>query len=880
MNTTPKGNIIALLGPTNTGKTHTAVERMLAHSSGIIGLPLRLLAREVYDRVVGRIGAGGVALITGEEKIIPKNTKYWVCTVEAMPTDKCPAFLAVDEIQLCGDVERGHIFTNRLLHARGHQETIFMGSDTIAGFIRRLVSDVTIQRSSRFSTLMYSGHKKLSRMPQRAAVIAFSTGDVYAIAELLRRQRGGAAVVLGALSPRTRNAQVALYQAGDVNYLVATDAIGMGLNMDLHHVAFAHMRKYDGRKRRPLTPAEVGQIAGRAGRHMDNGTFGITGNLPPMDPHIVSRVEGHNFQPLTHLFWRNSKLDYGSIPALTRSLEHTPRGTGFIRAKQATDYVTLKALADDRDIQAATNDRGMVALLWDVCSIPDFRKSMTDDHVQLLRDMYIQLSRLGKLSEEWLNAHLNSLDRVDGDIDSLTQRLAHIRTWTYVSHRSHWLSDPDHWQGRAHGIESRISDALHEGLMKQFVDRRTSVLLNRLQERKVLMGEVKDDGEVRVEGQLAGYLQGFRFNVAEIGSDPQAVRKVMTAARNALAQTIESRVTAVEKSNHNAIVLDGAGQLRWENHTIGRLIKGDRIMDPRVKVYDSEVVDTPHVQRLEKRLQEWTRIEVHAKLKPLFKIERSDLEGTPRGIAFQIVEALGVLPRNSLGAITKSLTPQERQSLKDLGIRLGFKTAFVAEVLKPAPARLRMILWAVFGDKLGIYPPPPLGLMSFSIEDGTEEGFYNAAGYRTCGARAVRVDMLERLAFEAHKLMEQGPFIAPPEMAATIGCKRDELPVVLEGLGYRAERLENPDDTQAPAQYRFAYAPKHHLKAKRSKVEPAGLKSTVKPDKKSRLPGKAKQDDHMQSKPYHKPNRTPKSCAAVKIDPDNPFAKLADLKLK
>lgn len=868
--------IRALLGPTNTGKTHTAIERMLGHSSGMIGLPLRLLAREVYDRICERVGVGRVALITGEEKITPPHAQYWVCTVESMPLDKSVAFVAVDEIQLCNDPERGHVFTHRLLHVRGTSETIFMGSDTITGFVQRLVPDVLIESRPRLSALSYAGHKKISRMPRRSAIVAFSTSDVYAIAELLRRQRGGAAVVLGALSPRTRNAQVALYQAGDVDYLVATDAIGMGLNMDLKHVAFARLRKFDGRKRRALTPAEIGQIAGRAGRFTENGSFGVTADVATMDPDIVERVQSHTFQKLTHLYWRNAKLDFSSIPALIRTLDNTPKDDGLVRTRDAVDYLSLKALSEMPDIQKTAASQPMVELLWDMCGVPDFHKTMTDSHIELLRTMYLQLSHQGKLQEDWLNTQLKRLDRVDGDIDSLTQRLAQIRTWTYVSHRSSWLTDPSYWQERSQDIEARISDALHEGLMKQFVDRRTSVLLNRLQERKVLTGEVTADGEVRVEGELAGHIKGFRFEVADVSADPQTVKRVVSAARGALSDTIEARVETLEKANHDAIILDQDGELFWDGFAIGKILKGESIMDPRIRVYDSDVLDQPQHGRIEKRLSEWMRAEIHAKLKPLFKIERSDLEGAARGVAFQIVEVLGVVPRSTLGDITKSLTPEDRQALKDLGIRLGFKTAFVADVLKPAPAQLRMILWSVFHDKLGAFAAPPAGLMSFPGDETVDEGFYNAAGYRTSGARVVRVDMLERLAFEANKLMEAGPFIAPPEMAATIGCKRDELPTVLEGLGYKYETITNPEDPEAAAQYKFEYAPKR--KPARQKGDRKTSKDGAPRGNKHKKQKKSAHAADRSGSQNHKSDKKPKKDKP--IDPDSPFAALAKLKIK
>ncbi|HYD05945.1 MAG TPA: helicase-related protein, partial [Reyranella sp.] len=456
-----------MLGPTNTGKTHLAMERMLGHATGMIGFPLRLLARENYERVVKAKGEGSAALVTGEEKIIPRSARYFICTVESMPLDKHVAFVGVDEIQLAADRERGHIFTDRLLHARGASETMFMGAETASRWIRALVPGAEFIQRPRFSSLSYVGPKKLTRLPPRSATVAFSAADVYAIAELIRRQRGGAAIVMGALSPRTRNAQVELYESGEVDYLVATDAIGMGLNMDVQHVAFASLRKFDGITPRPLTKAEIAQIAGRAGRHMADGTFGTTAEVGPMDPEVVEAVENHRFDPLRHLMWRNSRLDFRSIVTLQRSLQERPPVDGLIRQGSAEDHQALELLSKDPELAELAVGRERVELLWEVCQVPDFRKLMADAHIRLLGQLYRHLTKLGSLPDQWVADQVARLDRVDGDIDQLTGRIAHIRTWSYVAHRADWVADPKHWQGRTQAIEDRLSEALHQALTQR-----------------------------------------------------------------------------------------------------------------------------------------------------------------------------------------------------------------------------------------------------------------------------------------------------------------------------------------------------------------------------------------------------------------------------
>ncbi|MHA7873267.1 MAG: helicase-related protein, partial [Hyphococcus sp.] len=503
----------AVLGPTNTGKTHYALERMLAHQSGMIGLPLRLLAREIYDRILEQKDPREVALVTGEEKIVPPNARYWVATVEAMPLERKVDFLAIDEVQLAADPERGRVFTSRILHARGRAETLFLGSDTMRPLLQRLFRDIRVLSRERFSALTYTGPKKVTRLPRRTAVVAFSADTVYAIAELIRRQRGGAAVVLGALSPRTRNAQAELYQSGEVDFLVATDAIGMGLNMDIDHVAFAARRKYDGRGPRDLFAAELAQIAGRAGRYVRDGTFGVTTDCPPFDDGLAATIQDHQFDPVKALQWRSEQIDFSSLHALIRSLDKRPPRGGFIRSQREDDEDALHRLAARKEIRDIARGGASLTTLWDVCQVPDFRKITADQHARLLGDIYLMLMQEGRISSAYLEPHVERLDRTDGDIDALSTRIAHIRTWTYLSHRAAWLDNAAYWQERARAIEDKLSDALHEKLTQRFVDRRTSTLMKRLKDDAPLLAGVTEGGEVIVEGQFVGRLLGFEFIV-------------------------------------------------------------------------------------------------------------------------------------------------------------------------------------------------------------------------------------------------------------------------------------------------------------------------------------------------------------------------------
>ena len=785
--------ITAVLGPTNTGKTHLAVERMLGHSSGMIGLPLRLLARDIYDRVAERVGARAVALITGEEKLIPPKPRYFVCTVEAMPLARPVAFLAVDEIQLAADAERGHVFTHRIVHARGLEETMLLGADTMRPLVRRLVPEAEFITRPRFSRLTYGGTKKLMRLAPRTAVVTFSAAEVYTIAEYLRRRRGGAAVVLGALSPRTRNAQVALYQAGEVDYMVATDAIGMGLNMDVDHVVFAALHKFDGRGERPLTPPEVAQIAGRAGRHMNDGTFGATADVGPLDPALVDAVENHRFRPLRAINWRNSRLRFTSLKALIRSLEEPSPVAGLVRTPDAGDHRTLRALARDETIAGLAAGPDAVRLLWEVCQIPDYRKLMTGAHVHLVGRIYQHLmSGDGRLPEDWVARLVKRLDRSDGDIDTLSTRIAHVRTWTYVSHRTGWLADAGSWQGLTRGIEDRLSDALHERLIHRFIDRRTAVLVRRMKHGGELDADVAGDGAVSVEGHFIGRLDGFRF-VADSASAPYEGKALRRAAKRALKGEIARRTADLAADADEAFAVDDHARVLWRGAAVARLVAGTEPLAPRLEPVTSELLSPSARDMVKRRLEAWLDGYLGATVGPLLRVLRAraaELGGPARGLVHQLGEALGTVSRRAAARQVWALAAADRKTLARLGVRLGREGVYLSSMLKPRALQACALLWAVYAKQPRVPAAPTDGRGSVIFDEALPPAFYAAVGYRIFGRRALRVDVVERLAARAHMLARLGPFAPGPALRRLTGCTADELAEVLGGLGYR---LQPPD---------------------------------------------------------------------------------------
>jgi ATP-dependent RNA helicase SUPV3L1/SUV3 len=782
----PAPRLVAVLGPTNTGKTHLAIERMLGHKSGMIGFPLRLLARENYDRIVKLRGARAVALITGEEKILPPNPSYFVCTVESMPLDRPVDFLAVDEIQLCADPERGHVFTARLLHARGLAETMFLGADTIKPLMRRLVPEFEHISRPRFSTLAYTGHKKVTRLPRRSAVVAFAVSDVFSLAELIRRQRGGTAVVLGALSPRARNAQVGMFQAGEVDYLVATDAIGMGLNMDLDHVAFARTAKFDGRGPRRLTAAEIAQIAGRAGRHMSDGTFGATAEQGPLDAEIVEAVETHRFDPLTRLNWRNTRLRFESIDALLKSLDERPSLPGLVQAREADDHRALQVLARNREVAELAGHRGAVRLLWEVCQIPDFRKIMTDSHTRLLAHIFGHLAGPEeRLPTQWIAGQMSNLDCTDGDIDSLMARIAHIRTWTYITHRSDWVEGATAWQEQARGIEDRLSDALHDRITQRFVDRRSAFLVRRLASDEELIASVSAAGEVRVEGAYVGRLDGLHFVPDAI--DGIEMRMVNTAANRVLRSEIAARARMLAADADAAFAIDAAGMLRWRGGVVGRLLAGDRMLSPRAEPAAGDFVEGDIREKIRHRLAAFVRTEIDRRLAPLAAISALPLGGVGRGLAFQLADALGALPASEVTRQVAAVDRADRAALSRQGVRFGTETIYVEPLLRPEALRFRALLWSIRnGRAVPSLPATRRLAKAIETDPALPASFYAALGFFVAGGLALRADRLERLAAVARRLARNGPFAADARLAALAGVEPDALRPLLMALGYRA----------------------------------------------------------------------------------------------
>ena len=829
--------ITAVLGPTNTGKTYLAIERMLGLRTGMIGFPLRLLARENYDRVVRAVGARHVALVTGEEKIIPTTARYYLCTVESMPVDRMVEFLAIDEIQLCADRERGYMFTDRLLHARGMSETMFLGADTMRSIIRKLVPDAEFIARPRFSKLSYAGQKKLSRIQRRSAVVAFTANDVYAIAEQIRRHRGGAAIVLGALSPRTRNAQVAMYQAGEVDFLVATDAIGMGLNMDINHVAFWRHIKFDGYRNRNLTIQEIAQIAGRAGRHMSDGTFGTLAEQSAFPPEVVDAIEEHRFDRVRSVWWRSADLQFKSLQTLLKCLDAPPPDPVLMRTHDAQDHAALKSLSGNESIAALAGNPDTVRLLWEVCQIPDFRKTMPEVHVRLLARIFRYLCREdGNLPADWVAAQLTQLERTDGDIDTLMARIAHTRTWTYISHRADWLEDSVHWQDRARAIEDQLSDVLHERLTQRFVDRRSAALV-RSRGKENLNVDIDQDKVVYVEGEHVGHLDGLCF-IADSDGPGETSRLIAAAAKRALVGEIHRRVEALENDPDDAFDMSEDGAIRWHDSPVARLARGGDILSPNIEVPASDILPVAMRQRVTARLRNLLETTIASVMVPLVRLDQAGLQGAARGVAFQLREGLGSVLRASAQQQIVALSASDRKALRANGVRIGVESVFIPALLKPKAQRMRALLWTVSNRITGCTLPAP-GLVSAIRDQNTPDEFYAAIGYRVVTDRIVRIDIVDRVALSLIRLARKGPFNLPRDLAAMLGMGNDRAALVVAALGY-----ERSGDDGLFARVRRRHGPKPSGEQKRRN---SGQKNKIRRSKSS--------------------------------DPNSPFARLADLRL-
>ena len=786
MNKTP--SVIAVLGPTNTGKTFYAIDRMLSYKSGIIGLPLRLLAREVYDKIVHLRGKEVVALVTGEERILPLKPRYWVCTVEAMPTQLEVEFVAVDEIQLCTDAERGYIFTERLLNSRGFFETLFMGSDTMRSIIKSIVPEAQFVKRERFSTLTHTGSKKLNRLQPRSAVIGFSAEKVYSIAELIRSYKGGCAVVLGALSPRTRNSQVEMYQNGDVGFLVATDAIGMGLNLDVSHISFSGLTKFDGRRVRRLAPNELAQIAGRAGRYMKSGTFGTTGDSDTLEDHVVEAIQESRFPSITKLQWRNNKLEFNSIQDLVGSLELQTNNQWLSRTRQTIDLTSLKLLNEVPNIEQQLKGVSDVKLLWEICRLPDFRDITIEEHIKLLQQIFEFRREGGLIPSNWLHKQISRIDRTDGDIDALSRRLAFIRTWTYVSECRNWVDEENYWRERTREVEDHLSDALHESLTKRFVDRRTSILLKKLKGKETILAKVSEFGEVTIDGEVIGSLDGFRFKQDKSSSSEES-----KALRQAAVVALEPHITLRAEKLYNAPDLElditTQGKITWGDMIVGKLVRGSEILNPVVDPFVDQEITVDLKNKILRRLQHFVDRKIAASFEKLISMSKDDgLVGTAKGFAFRLVENLGVISRDSVQNEVKALEQDQRANLRKHGVRFGQFTIFMPILLKPASTQLKLILSSLFGG-LNEFPQAPTpGLVTIPSALNPVVDYYSNAGYRLCGDRAIRIDMLERLADLLRERDSRRGFEAQPEMLSITGTSLEQFANLMAGLGYNVEK--------------------------------------------------------------------------------------------
>ena len=943
--------VTVVLGPTNTGKTHLALERMTGYATGMIGFPLRLLARENYDRLVARHGVGKVGLITGEERILPPGARYLCCTVESMPggggmvtgddtgLPRRFDFVAVDEVQLAGDRERGHVFTDRILHARGIHETMFLGAETAGPLLRKMLPDARFENRRRLSVLSFAGSKKLTRLPRRSAIVAFGVADVYQIAELVRRQRGGAAVVMGRLSPRTRNAQVELYQNGDVDFLVATDAIGMGLNLDLNHVALASDMKFDGRQMRRLTAAEMAQIAGRAGRHTNDGTFGVTDGCEPPEQEMIEAIEKHRFEAIRNFWWRSRDIDFSSVADLLASLEVPPPMPFLFRKADALDHRALATLAERPAVRDRATSPAQVQLLWDVACIPDFRQSLNDDHYDLLATLYGQLAETGRLGTEMVARAMSQLDRLDGDIDTLMTRLAYIRTWTYVTHRTDWTDNPAEWQDRARSIEDRLSDSLHDRLSERFIDRRAAHLSRKLKETRNLMASVKSDGTVLVEGEEVGVLDGFVFRPTLTEGEEKST--ILAAARRGLPDEIESRVRAFAASATAAFRLNEEGQISWRDAVVARLVRGDGLYAPRPDLVGSDLLSIDQAQRLNARLSEFVAEHVRDVLGRLVVLDAADsaplperkprrhgpqppdaaaetaesapagptkdeiaatppaeqpeiveaveaapapLSGAAKGLAFSLFEGLGTLPAMAVSQQLRSLSETDKPRLARLGLRFGVESIYLPDLLKPAPIELRALLWNLWHGTEGVFhAPPPAGRVAVDAVEGVTDGFWLAVGYRRLGGRVMRVDMVERVALVVRNLAREGQFRINEEMLSLAGATREQMAEMLLDLNCKLVGEEADEDPEKPAIQIFE-------RVRRQRGEGGERDRRRREDGRNNQAGPSgKRREGQRGKPQRKqggPKRgqqdRPQSVSAKsrEPDPDSPFAVLAGLKLK
>ena len=815
-----KNKITAILGPTNTGKTHLAIETMLSFESGMIGFPLRLLAREVYEKVIKKINIEKVALITGEEKIIPPNAKFFLCTVESMPIDKELDFVAIDEIQMCADHERGHIFTDRLLNMRGNKLTMLMGSNTIKKIISKLDEDVEFINRDRLSKLSYAGHKKISRINRKTAIIAFSTEEVYAIAELIRRQKGGAAIVMGSLSPKTRNAQVELYQSGDVDFLVATDAIGMGINMDLDNVYFSNLKKFDGRKLRRLNLSEIGQIAGRAGRYLNDGNFGITGECKEINAEEVELLESHKFEEIRSLFWRSSNLNFDNPYSLIKSLDEKPNEDWLRKIYEREDEKALKFFLRDENLKNIDFDKEKLSILWECCQIPDFVKKTFGNHYEVIANVFKYLiSKKGKITNEYMRLQLMKLDKLEGNVDSLSNRIANVRTWSYVSNKNNWVENQNYWIEKTKLLEDKLSDRLHEELTKTFIDKRASVLARGLKQDMEFDTKILENNDVIIDGQFIGKINGLKLELdLKKGALETDIKSLKKAARQAVAPELEKRIGIIIDTS--LVELQNDSKIYWNKATIGRLLPGKDYLNPNFELIVDDILEENQKIRLTKFLEKWIKNKIKTTLKSLIDLkDLKEKNSSIKALAYQLYENNGVLKRDQVTEYLKNLAQNERKILRELGVKFGRYHVFLHRLIKPEAVSLRTLLWKNYHQKYFDLQPPTFGLNFIDNKNQKNKNFMLLCGFEKFESFFVRIDILERLFMQIINSKSEKEIKMIPEMLNLLGCNKDNFKKLLLSMGYRI--IEKNDEVF------FKYRPKKNNKKiydkKISKESPFGI---------------------------------------------------------
>ncbi len=784
-----KNKISAVLGPTNTGKTHLAIETMLSFESGMIGFPLRLLAREVYDKVIKKVNTDKVALITGEEKIIPSNAKYFLCTVESMPIDKQLDFVAVDEIQMCSDHERGHIFTDRLLNMRGEKLTMFMGSNTIRNIVAKLGDDVEFINRNRLSKLSFSGHKKISRIDRKTAIIAFSAEEVYAIAELIRRQKGGASIVMGSLSPKTRNAQVDLYQSGDVDFLVATDAIGMGINMDLNHVYFSNLKKFDGKKLRRLNLSEMGQIAGRAGRYMNDGSFGITGQCREISPEEVELLENHKFEEINFLFWRNSNLNFSSPSLLIKSLDEKPDNDWLRKIYECEDEKALKFFLRDKNFKNSKFNQEKLKLLWECCQIPDFVKKTYGNHYEVIGNVFKYLnSKKAKITNDYMRIQLMKLDKLEGNVDSLSNRIANVRTWSYVSNKNNWVENRDYWIEKTKLLEDRLSDRLHEELTKTFIDKRASILARGLKQDMEFNTKILENNDVMIDNQFIGKINGLKLQLdLKKGALETDIKSLKKAARQSVGPELEKRIKIIIDTG--LVELRDDSKIYWNNSAIGRLTAGKDYLNPNLELIVDDILEQDQKRKLSDFIGKWLKNKIGTVLKSLIDLKNiKENNPSTKALAYQLYENNGVIKREQVSEYLEKLDQNERKTLRNIGVKFGRYHVFLYKLIKPDAVSLRTLLWKNYHQKYFNLRPPTFGLNFLNDKDFKNKNFMLLCGFEKFDTFFVRIDILERLFIQIlnYDDKEKKKMIKMvPEMINLLGCSKENFKKLISMMNYK-----------------------------------------------------------------------------------------------